>query len=432
MSDFILSPEEEQSSELQSSPCLQGERVAFTGILASMTHRQAQEIVVQNGGTWTHNVSHQTTMLIIGEEGWPLDPDGQPSQKLQQVTTWRGEGIPIRLVNESDWLHLLGLEDQRREVHRLYTPAMLSQLLGLPVALIRKWERLGLIKPEKRVYRLPYFDFQEVTSARRLSELLASGVSPREIEAGLKKLQMFSDVGRSLAQLDLLAQDKHLLLRDQSGLIAPRTGQRYFDFESGEDLLSEEELEAASIAFPPNEEEKESQKKLANLTANDWYQQGCLLLEEDEPQQAIEAFRCSLMQASHIACEDNDVQDHLKAQTHFCLAEALYRRGKREAALERYFMAVEVDRNYLEAWTQIGCIQEEQQELEAALEAFQIALEIHPYYPDAHLHRAEVLHQLGRNDEAIPHWHAYLEHDQRGPWAEKARERLAELGEVRE
>ncbi|MBT4864132.1 MAG: GlcNAc transferase, partial [Planctomycetaceae bacterium] len=55
------------------SPCLQGECVAFTGILASMTHRQAFELVEEHGGGPTTHVNRQTTMLVIGEEGWPLE-----------------------------------------------------------------------------------------------------------------------------------------------------------------------------------------------------------------------------------------------------------------------------------------------------------------------------------------------------------------------
>ena len=54
---------------LESSPCLQGERLSFTGTLASMTHKQAMELADQHGGSATHNVSKQTTMLVVGEEG---------------------------------------------------------------------------------------------------------------------------------------------------------------------------------------------------------------------------------------------------------------------------------------------------------------------------------------------------------------------------
>ena len=54
------------------SSCLRGDRVSFTGTLASMTHRQAHELVAQHGGEATAHVSKQTTMLVVGEEGWPL------------------------------------------------------------------------------------------------------------------------------------------------------------------------------------------------------------------------------------------------------------------------------------------------------------------------------------------------------------------------
>src|ERR1700683_3948990 len=108
-------------SEVASSPCLQGERVAFTGTLASMTHQQAHDLVERHGGIATQNVSRQTTMLVGGEEGWPLEPDGHPSIKLQQATQLQQEGVPIRVICESDWLRLLGLEDRPREVHALYT-----------------------------------------------------------------------------------------------------------------------------------------------------------------------------------------------------------------------------------------------------------------------------------------------------------------------
>ena len=59
-------------SPLQSSPVLQGERVAFTGTLASMTHRQAMDLVEHHGGTSTQNVGQMTSILVVGEEGWEV------------------------------------------------------------------------------------------------------------------------------------------------------------------------------------------------------------------------------------------------------------------------------------------------------------------------------------------------------------------------
>ena len=101
-------------------------------------------------------------------------------------------------------LHLLGLDETRTEIHKAYTPAMLSNLLGVSVHLIRRWDRAGLITPLRRVHRLPYFSFQDVASARRLSELLAQGVPRSEIEKSLGQLApLFRNGQRSIDQLEI-------------------------------------------------------------------------------------------------------------------------------------------------------------------------------------------------------------------------------------
>lgn len=393
---------------IPSSPCLQGERLSFTGTLASMTHRQAMDLAEQHGATTTHSVSKQTTMLVVGEEGWPLERDGTPSVKLREVTEWRQQGLDIKVLPESEWLHLLGLEERRRDVHRLLTPAMLSQSLEVSVGLIRHWERIGLIKPVKKVYRLPYFDFQEVACVRRLSELLQAGVSQHELEGSLSRLQtMLPGTEHSLAKLTLLARDHHIVIRDEAGLIEPISQQRLFDFDSdtveepssaGKAILSLNNSVVPSVAQPK--------------TAAEWLERGSHLLEEARLTDAVEAFRCALM------------SDPSNPEAHLHLAEALYRIGNLTGAFERFHVAVELDQQYLEAWTQLGCVADELGQTQSALEAFDIALQSHADYPDAHFHKAELLHRLNRTAEAIPHWQAYLAQDQRGPWADVARLRL--------
>ena len=138
---------EDTESPLKSSPALQGERVSFTGTLASMTHREAMELVEQLGGIPMQHISHLTSILVVGEEGWPLEPDGQPSQKLEQAQQLCDQGQPLQIVTESEWLKWIGIEPPERKVNSLLTPAMLHQLLGVPVHEIRRWERAGLIKP---------------------------------------------------------------------------------------------------------------------------------------------------------------------------------------------------------------------------------------------------------------------------------------------
>lgn len=390
-------------------PALAGERVTFTGVLASMTHAQAAELVEQHGGEATTHASRQTTILVVGEEGWPLEADGRPSQKFQQVREWRALGAHIRVFRESDFLQLLGLSDRQNDVHRLYTPAMLGEMLDLPVTLIRRWERVGLLKAAKRVLRLPYFDFQEVARLRRLAELLDSGVPREELESSLAALsELFPEAGNPKANIGLLARDSRVYLRDDHSLIEPVSGQRVFDFDEEDES---EDGDEASVSLKLSDAPLPREPA---LNAADWFSHGCSLLEDGNASAAVEAFRMSLM------LKPGD------AECHFCLADALYRTGNASAALERYYAVVETDRTYLEAWTQIGCLHAEREEFDAAVSAFRIALDLHSDYPDAHLHLAEALHSLGRGDEAEPHWREYLKFDRRGPWADLARQRLGE------
>ncbi len=372
------------------------------------------DLAEQQGGSTTHGVSKQTTMLVVGEEGWPLEKNGEPSVKLREVTEWRQQGVDIKVLQESEWLHLLGLEERRRDVHRLQTPAMLSQSLKVSVGLIRHWERIGLIQPIKKVFRLPYFDFQEVSCVRRLSELLQAGVSQHELEGSLSRLQsMLPGTERSLAQLTLLARDHRVILRDEVGLLEPVSRQRLLDFESedveptligrwGDGEIGREKVSSPHHPTTPS----------PHLPAADWLEQGGHLLETNRTTDAVEAYRCALM------------SEPTNPEAHFHLAEALYRSGNLAGAFERFHIAVELDPNYLEAWTQLGCVAAELGQTQSALDAFDIALQSHADYPDAHFHKAELLSQLNRAAEAIPHWQAYLTHDQRGPWADVARQRL--------
>ena len=405
------SSKETLPEQLTASPCLQGERVAFTGTLASMVHRQAHELVESNGGIATQHVSKQTTLLVIGEEGWPLEEDGQPSIKLQRVEALQAQGIDIQIVSESNWLRLINLDERQSEVHRLYTPAMLSTLLGISVNVIRRWERVGLIRPTRRVFRLPYFDFQEVSSARRLSELMSAGVSRTELESSLSKLQgVLGDVDRSLAQLWILAQDNRVLCYDGRGLIEPKSGQRLLEFDGEEAAAAAPRVETIEISSDADEAVVAEDQQ--GWSFEQWYDQGCELLDQNEADKATEAFRLCLMKRPD------------EPEAHFHLADALFRQGNTLGALERYHVAVELDHDYIEAWTQLGCLHAELGQFESALEAYEIALTTHPEYPDANFHTAQVLHQLGRTNDAITYWEAYLRFDSRGPWAETARHHL--------
>lgn len=449
---------------------LSGETVVFTGTLASMTHREAMDAVAEHGGRAAPAITSHVTLLVVGEEGWALEDDGRASQKLEQALRLIAEGRSLRIVAESDWLQMLGLEERRDDIRRACTPAMLSRLLNVPVRLIRRWERQGLIRPVRRVCRLPYFDYREVAGARRLAALLDEGVSPKTLESSLLKLsQSLGASDRSLAQLNLLVRDERILVRDDRGVLIPRTGQRLLDFESHDRPRIAVTADPAAVegtAAGTSESSSDttphllpfataartpaghtagpgtaaatpgSERRMVDWNADEWFQEGCRLTEESEFDAAINAFRNSLSllgteqaallrgQAS-VAEQSGQFPD--PADVNFHLADALYRRGRPEAAIERYHSALESAPDFIEAWTQLGCLQGELDDAEAAETSFSTALAIHPANPDALLHYAQLLDRLNRPREAIACWRQYLQHERRGPWSDHARDRITLL-----
>jgi tetratricopeptide (TPR) repeat protein len=115
-----------------------------------------------------------------------------------------------------------------------------------------------------------------------------------------------------------------------------------------------------------------------------------------------------------------------QAEVCFQLAELLYRLGDTSGARERYYMAIELDEDYVEARANLGCVLAETGQTELALAAFEGALRFHPEYLDVHYHLARTLDELNRPDEAERHWREFLDLAPDSPWAEEARARLQE------
>ena len=139
-------------------------------------------------------------------------------------------------------------------------------------------------------------------------------------------------------------------------------------------------------------------------------------LEDDgEVPAAIEAYR------AHAAAAGPS------AAVCFAMAELLYRLGDVSAARERYYMAIELDEDYVEARANLGCVLGELGEVDLALAAFEGALALHPEYADAHFHLGRTLDEMARHDEAVTHWREFLRSAPESPWAATAHERLGKL-----
>jgi len=408
---------------------LAGKRVALVGRLASMSKREATQVLRRAGASVVERPDGSTHLVVLGEQGYPLSSETDPEAWCDAPTRQAVEAGTIEVIRESQLWARLGLVDASSEVHRLYTPAMLAELLHVPLAVIRRWHRRGLIVPVREVRRLPYFDFREVATARRLAELLAAGMSPAAIERKLAALaRWLPDVARPLAQLSVIVRGREILLRQGEGLIEPG-GQMRFDFEAAETdspgAWSESSLATPALGALPERPSPciESKACLAGNSVGAGHDrlaqsphelaaEAALLEEQGHLAEAAEMYRAAMAAGGPTP------------ELCFQLAEVLYRLGDLAGARERYFMAVELDEDYVEARANLGCVLAETGQTELALAAFQGALAYHPEYADVHYHLARLLDRLGRTHAAEASWRAFLELAPDSPWADQARNRL--------
>lgn len=374
----------------QSAARLANHRVALLGKLASMGRREAAQLLKSHGATVLDTPDASVDLLIVGEEELPLPMGENFDDWLDEPTRRAAETGRIEVLTETQLWHRLGLVEYEHDIHRLYTPAMLADLLKVPVAVIRRWHRRGLIIPVREVRKLPYFDFQEVAAARRLTELLAAGMTPNTIEKKLEEIARYlPGVKRPLAQLSVIVQGKQILLRQGDGLVEPG-GQMRFDFES-----------AAVEELPAERPLPSTPSQMTSLAAE---------LEEDgQLAEAAEMYRAAMAAGGP------------RAELCFQTAELLYRLGDLSAARERYYMAIELNEDYVEARANLGCVLAETGQRDLAVAAFEGALRFHPDYADVHYHIAHTLEELHQAENAAVHWRRFLELAPDSPWADEAR-----------
>ena len=409
-------------SESQAPNPIQGKRIGFVGKMGGMNKRELQRLVSSHGGFLASPDDIQSgdvDLVVIGAEQWP---PASVDELLSDTTQSLAASGTIQIINETLLWQQLGMVDDELNIRRLYTPARVAELLDVEIGVIRRWHRRGLIVPAREVHKLPYFDFQEVATARRIAEMLAAGASVKQIEKSLAELARYvPDVERPLAQLSVIVEGQQILLRQGEGLV-DSSGQMRMDFDALED---EDDAEKFVIRVHDTDVDKTDSPEpvvlpfertvtlaTAPITPEQVLSDAAALEDDGELDAALEQYRTALVIAGP------------HAEVNFRIAELLYRKGDFTAARERYFMAIELDENYVEARANLGCVLLESGEDELAIAALYGALKCHPDYPDAHYHLAKCLDKLGRRDEATDHWRAFIVLAPDSPWAAQARDRL--------
>jgi tetratricopeptide (TPR) repeat protein len=299
---------------------------------------------------------------------------------------------------------------------QLYTPAMMAGLLKISPRHIRRWHRMGLLQSVRVAHRIPYFDFEQVQCAKRISGWIAQGARPSSIQRELERFQSRIN-DHCLIDLDLVFDGRRLLLRQRGKLVGAH-GQLHLDFDEL-DRDQDSELGAATVSFADRSQACTGEAPRVAWTATESPMSRDEMLsaaEEHEDlhqlDQAMEWYRVILAQYGP------------HAEIVFQLAELLYRSGDLGAARERYYNAIEIDEDFVEARVNLGCVLSETGQVDLAIAAFQGALSRDDQYPDVHYHLARSLDELGNVDRATRHWLRFVQLAPHSPWAEEALERL--------
>lgn len=376
---------------------LAGERIALVGRLVSMPRAEAASVVAKHGGLLQPRADESTTLLVKGDDTALADvAEDLPQDLRERVAAGR-----VMLVDETQLWRRVGLVDEEVGVSRLYTPALLAEMVKVEPRTIHRWHRRGYLLPACEVRKLPYFDFAEVRVARRLAELVHAGVSLVSIDRQMAELsRLAADVDRPLADLSIVVEGGKIFLRRGTELAEP-SGQLLIDFEAQGDAEPADEIAGPSFEGtpPPPEMLRDGAMQLADA---------------GEPARALEMYRGVMLAG------EGDADDQ------FAMADLLYQLGDLTAARERYFMAIELDDEYDEARINLGCVLLELGDPDTAVAAFRGALEANPDLADAHYHLASTLDQLGHADQARDHWQSFLTLAPESPWAEEAHERLGD------
>jgi tetratricopeptide (TPR) repeat protein len=250
-----------------------------------------------------------------------------------------------------------------------YSIAQLADILSVSRQRVRAWLIAGLIKPAAEIQGVGYFDFRSVAFAKTLSDLASSGLNARQIQAKFEELQSRID-SAALDQLSILEKNGQLLVRLESGLV-DSTGQGYFDFDD----------DCAIINVQP-------------VSADEWYDVGCLHEADGALEDAVHAYRQALMVGGPAA------------DACFNLANALLASGKTAEAGERFLQAIELDHDFAEAWNNLGVMLGDVRQFDASEAALKKAIRLG--FADAEFNLAQMLDHAGRFAEAREHWAACL------------------------
>jgi tetratricopeptide (TPR) repeat protein len=369
---------------------LLGQKIAFIGAFANWS--LLVDLIQTHGGQLASTITSQTTLLIVGQERWPITKEGRLSSKVLSARRFQAKGS-LTILTENELLDRLG-HDRAPLGSCDLSISQLSQLLKVSEARLRRWVQGELLQPAASAAGTYQFDFQQVKWAKELRDICKAGVSLRRVRRSLGRLKQWLP-GMSLhhAEQGVMEQDGQLLVRLEDGRLADSKGQRVFDF--GED--------SGEITLDLNQK---------SICADDYFHNGRDQEEAGDLAKAAEAYKQALRLGGP------------EATTCFNLANVLLEMEQPEQAVEYYRLATGINPSFTEAWNNLGNAFMKLVQAKKAVGAFHKALACDKAYWDGHYNLAEAYDQLGCHQKARDHWRLYAQNDPTSLWGQYARQRL--------
>ena len=336
-----------------------------------MKRANAFALVTRHGGKPCERITKDTSVVIVGELGWPLQEDGRPSKSLTQAKSY---GVPF--VSERRFLEWVG-KISPEEQARAYTTDELAALSKLPTDVVEQLSMFGLIEVRDGRY-----GFRDLAAARQAAQLLGSGIGLSVITRSLREIRKWLPDAR-LSNLRLFPESKDRLLVEQARGHTDSKGQFVLPVERTNHLDADEAFVQAQSA-----------EEAGDLLSAESLYRRVMKLDPNDPAPGL------------------NLGNLLRDAQRMVEAEAAYR------------WAVKADPNFPPAWHNLADLLDERGRLTEAVDCEKRALTADPHYADAMFNLALYLQRLGYHAEAATWWTRYLDRDRTSPWAERAKRAL--------
>jgi len=277
-----------------------------------------------------------------------------------------------------------------------YSRQDVLRILELNSRQLQGWERAGLIAPQQ------CYSFQDLGQLRTLRALREEQVSASYIRACIRAMKAVSGMTNPLLEACIVHTGARLAFRTEGAIVDPIRRQFLFDFERFDQTPG---LTSSPFRHPGEQPQGVQEMFLDAVAA-------------EEAGEKLKAFALY---------EEILELDPNYAPASINLGTLYFHEKDYERAEKLYRHATVADPDYILAYFDLGNVLDELERLEESIDAYKQAVALAPNYADAHYNLALAFERTRQDRHALRHWQAYLRIDNRGPWAEHARERISKL-----